>query len=784
MAKNKGPNIGATLTIRDGGFFTSMKSARKEADKLKGSLGGATEGTSGLSNVLGKVGGIAGTAVKGIAAVTGAVIGVTAAVGGLALAVGQDYSTASNSLAAQTGAAGDELRELTDSMENVYAANYGESFEDVADAMAAVKQQAKDMDVSGIEEMTEDALTLRDIFEFEVGESVRAADMLIEQFGVTGSEAYNLIAQGAQQGLDKNGDLLDTINEYSVHFAQVGLDAEDMFNMLENGAESGTFSVDKLGDAVKEFGIKAKAGDADEAFAALGISADNAKQAFAEGGPAAQNMFTAVNKALFGVSDKVQQNLIGVELYGTMWEDLGAEGVKALSDINGEFDRTADTLEQIKDIRYDDLGSAFEGLKRTLTTDLILPISKEITPAVGDLVKTLQTELPEDAFESISAGIGTGIAGVISDIAKFIPPAIEAVMDFFEAIAPAADRLMDAIGGIGSEITEAVSPEAAAGFGGEFTGAVSDIIDGAAEIVGAVSPLIGSLTGFIVENGGTILSVIGPVTELLGTAAELASTILGPLLDIAFAALGPALEVVGSAVGSVAGSLDDLLSRLQPLFDFWNENLSLVMPYIEGAFGAMGVFVSTALENVIGIMSVFLDIITGDWSGAWDGIKGLFKNTWEGIVDIGSTLFGTLRDNIGETFENIKERIGDIWDKITDFFTLPEIKQTGTKKILGIDIPTFDIEWNAAGGIMTQPTVFGMADGAFQGGGEAGAEAILPLDLLWTELERFADRIIGGGRGQTTNNNEINIYINAEGKTMDEIAHELLQKIKLALSNM
>ena len=60
-------------------------------------------------------------------------------------------------------------------------------------------------------------------------------------------------AQGAQNGLNKNDDLLDTINEYSVQFAKAGISAEEMFNMLQNGAEAGTWSVDKLGDAFKEF---------------------------------------------------------------------------------------------------------------------------------------------------------------------------------------------------------------------------------------------------------------------------------------------------------------------------------------------------------------------------------------------------------------------------------------------------------------------------------------------------------------------------------------------------
>ena len=84
--------------------------------------------------------------------------------------------------------------------------------------------------------------------------------MMMKQFGVTSDEAFNLIAQGAQNGLDKNGNLLDSINEYSVHFKQLGFDAEDMFNMFSNGAKAGVFDVDKLGDAVKEFGIRCKDG--------------------------------------------------------------------------------------------------------------------------------------------------------------------------------------------------------------------------------------------------------------------------------------------------------------------------------------------------------------------------------------------------------------------------------------------------------------------------------------------------------------------------------------------
>lgn len=158
-----------------------------------------------------------------------------------AVKLSDDFDKAFNSLITKTGASKEEFDSLNTSMENVYKNNFGESIEDVAQSMATVKINTN-LAGTELEKATERALLLRDTFEFEVNESTRTAKMLMDQFGVSSEEAYNLIVQGAQAGLDKNGDLLDTINEYSVHFKQLGIDSEEMFNMLVNGAKNGTFS--------------------------------------------------------------------------------------------------------------------------------------------------------------------------------------------------------------------------------------------------------------------------------------------------------------------------------------------------------------------------------------------------------------------------------------------------------------------------------------------------------------------------------------------------------------
>lgn len=400
---------------------------------------------------------------------TGAAIlgGAAGAVGGYALKLNTDFDKAFNTLITQTGASADEMDSLNEAMENVYSNNFGDSIEDVAQSMATVKQNTK---LSGeeLEKATERALLMRDTFEFDVNESTRTAKMLMDQYGVSADDAYNLIAQGAQNGLNKNGDLLDTINEYSVHFSQLGLSAEDTFNMLANGAESGTFSVDKLGDAVKEFGIRVKDGTADDAFKELGFSVDETTQKFAAGGEGAKQALGDVTKALFNVRDPVEQNRLGVELFGTMWEDLGADGVKALMSLEGEISTTKTALDDINNQKYDDIGSAIQGLKRTLDTEIINPLGDELKPVVEDVIGYVQDNAPEiksflsevvsavgdfvgflvdngSTIVSVIAGIGTGM--LVWDVASTINSVVGAIKAFKKAneAATAVQALFNAV---------------------------------------------------------------------------------------------------------------------------------------------------------------------------------------------------------------------------------------------------------------------------------------------------------------------------------------------------
>lgn len=423
---------------------TDLSKVKKEMDDVKSS---ADNLKSAVGDAL-KEAGAAATTVGG--ALTGTVISANS------------EEKALNSLQAQTGLTAEEMTKYKDVLEDVYTGNFGESQEEVANVLALIKQTTNETNPSKLKDMTENLFTLRDAYDYDFVETLRAANMLMEQFGVTGDEAFNLIAQGSQKGLNKNGDLLDTINEYSVHYKQLGYDANEFFNSLENGSKAGTFSIDKLGDAMKEFGIRSKDTNSStqEGFTLLGYgakaSAEDIQKAkdevakleknlyyakeeqkgfnnstseltkqknadkieqysealktakenlanlesagkgakgsiedlqarFAKGGDSAKSATSEVLKALFKMDDKVKQNQAGVDLFGTMWEDLGIDGVKALMKVNGSADKTKNTMKKIKDIKYDDVEADWASLGRTVQTDVINPIGKSLFPEVKKL---------------------------------------------------------------------------------------------------------------------------------------------------------------------------------------------------------------------------------------------------------------------------------------------------------------------------------------------------------------------------------------------------------------
>ena len=460
-------NVGDNAGDAGKGVEDTGKKAESVWKKLEGMSESAADLQDALANTVEQS---AATIGKTFAVVGAGVTAVGTATAGVLINLGNGYNKAVNQIGAATGATGKDLEQLGQIAQNVYSHNFGDSLEDVADGISVVRQNTQLMGEE-LQAATEAGFALRDTFGYDLSESARTASALMKNFSIDANKAYNIIATGAQKGADQNGDLLDTLNEYSTQYAALGLSADQFVNGLIAGAEAGVFSIDKVGDAVKEFNIRAKDGSKSttSAFATLGLKASTTMQAFAKGGDTAQKAFFEVVKALEAMKDPVEKNQTAVALFGTQYEDLEKTVLPVLASMEDASKTTYDALGEINEIKYKDLGSALQGLKRTIEGALIPSASKiasgpmmtamqELQRMANDLAKSIKA----GEYDSVFAGIADGITGVIRMLPKIrdgirkIAPVVSNIagitMDFLSVAVDNIDLVISAIAGVGTAI--------------------------------------------------------------------------------------------------------------------------------------------------------------------------------------------------------------------------------------------------------------------------------------------------------------------------------------------
>ena len=317
-----------------------------------------------------------------------------------------------------TNTAENETEKYKQVLENINKNNYGEGYEDIADSMAQVTMQLKDLNEQDLQNITEKAIALRDLFGYDVSESIRAVKAMMDNLNVSADEAFNLIAEGKKQGLDFSNELLDNINEYSVQFGKLGLSAQDMFNIFKVGADNGAFNLDKIGDAVKEFSIRAIDGSNTtiDGFKRIGLNADTMAKKFASGGETAKQAFIEVVNRLGKMDDKVSQSIAGVDLFGTMWEDLGPTVITSFSKMDNGISKSSDSMQKSIDQLYNTTKKKAETQLKRLQS-LGADFGEEMLPVLEDLIDAAEGFIDKldgmsDAEKENIVKIGLFVAGV------------------------------------------------------------------------------------------------------------------------------------------------------------------------------------------------------------------------------------------------------------------------------------------------------------------------------------------------------------------------------------
>lgn len=399
-----------------------------------------------LSSGQGKLGAVAGAVDKvgGVAAgAASAGAGIGMAAGGAMLKAGADFQASMAQIQASTGATAEQMAQMEKSARAIYTSGMGESYDEVARAMATMRQTGG-FNGKELEDVTKSAMLLGKTFDMDVAETARASSALVKNFGIDGEKAFDLIAFAAQNGANKNGDLLDTFNEYAVQYKALGFTAEQFAAHLVKGAEDGAFSIDKVGDAIKEFNIRAKDGSKSsmEAFAELGLSGETATRMFAAGGERAQAAFVEVVKRLKEIDDPVKRNAAGVALFGTQFEDLEAKALDGFLAIEGELPKMSGTMKSVASAMQATLGMQVTVVARQFT-DLLLPASQEAATALRDQMPSISASIASispqvqalgqafvDAIPTLTQWANTALTSVTT-AAKYI-------LDNFDSIASAA----------------------------------------------------------------------------------------------------------------------------------------------------------------------------------------------------------------------------------------------------------------------------------------------------------------------------------------------------------
>jgi len=399
-----------------------------DASKLEKGLDDAEKQTESASANMAKA---FGGALVGAAAVAASAV---VAVGTAAFDVASQFDAATDQIGASLGVGADEAAAYGQTIKDVYGNNFGDSIEDVGKSVESV---AKTLKLAGndpaLKKMTENAFRLRDVFGTDVAESLDAVKTLMDNFGISADEAFDQLTTGYQRGLDRSGDFLDTIGEYSVQFSEGGASVNEFFSALDTGLQGGMLGTDKAADAFKEFRVRIADGSTTTAtaLAQIGLSADTITGGLSSGALTVKDAWDLVQRALIETQDPVTQMQAGVGLIGTQFEDLGAKVVLAM-DLTDDWKEGGLSATSDLDSKYTNLGSVIEGMWRKFQVGIApageamlgfvndnLPLIEGVVTTVSDAIVGVVNKIPE-AISGIQEGWNSNWGGMRTKAEEFM----------------------------------------------------------------------------------------------------------------------------------------------------------------------------------------------------------------------------------------------------------------------------------------------------------------------------------------------------------------------------
>lgn len=307
----------------------------------------------------------------------------------------------------------------------------------------------------------------------------------------------------------------------------------------------------------------------------------------------------------------------------------------------------------------------------------------------------------------------------------------DTVLSIWETIKSVIGEKIDAVKEKITTVTTAISNVASAAWNA-ISSTASSLWEG-------IKGTIGSKIDAAKEKVSTATSAI---TSVASSAWSSVSSTASSLWNTISSTVSSKISAASSAVSSATSTITSVASSA------WSSVSSTASSQWESIRSTITSKLSSAKSTVSSLMSGITSTMSSGLSSALSTVSGKFSSIYSTI----SSKMSAARDAVGNAISALKSKFNFSWS--LPHLKLPHVSISGSFSINPPSVPHFGISWYKDGGILTRPTIFGAAGNNLLAGGEAGAEAVVPLATLWDKLETMITSVFntasttGGSSGE------------------------------------
>ena len=636
------------------------------------------------------------------------------------------------------GETGQAAEESANVIKAVYSDGVGESMDSVADAVLIVKKNLGDLSETDLTNLTQQAITLDELYGIDMNETLRGVNSLMQQYGLTAQEAMDYIVVGTQNGLDKTNELGDNLSEYAGKFSQAGYSASEYFQLLDNGLKNGAYNLDKVNDAINEVTTRLVDGTIGESIGSFSTKTQELFTSWQNGGATQKQVIDSIVADIGNCTNQQEALNLAALAFGTMAEDGNLKFITSLTSVGSTYDSVKGSAQGMFDATTTPM-QQMESNTRKLQQALV-PLGEKLAELANAILPPLV---------SVITTIGGWFERLPGPVQNFVI-ILGALLAAFTALTPVIAAISVAMGALNISMLPIIAVIAA----------VAAAIAGIIAIIqnwGAITQWFGELWNTICTGIGAMVdslkawfsnlwthlqSVWEGICNVVQTAVMLLGSIIQGAIDIITLPFQMIWEnckgivssvwegiksVVSSAISSVMGAIKNVISTV------WNaisskvsSVLNAIKTTVSTIFNAVKSVASSVWNGIKSVISSVVDGIKSKVSSVFNGVKSTVTSIFNGIKSTATSVWNGIKDAIIKPVEAAKNAVKGIIDKITGFFSgmklelpkikLPHFKISGKLSLSPPSVPHLSIDWYKEGGILTKPTVFGMNGSSLRSG--------------------------------------------------------------------